>query len=1110
MASESGICNRRAEGATLRWRALFVCFLVLAAIGTGAAQNQFEKRRIAKVEIAMVGSDALASQIEQYRLTARDVVGTVYSTPRIREAILALYRGYRIDTISVAAALDAAGDVELTFSIKRKTEARRVSVVVGEAIGDSVTEEDILFKLNLLTPGTVITEQTLRNNADEILDYLRDRGFYKSEVTYDRQSLPNTSDIGVTFRIEPRAQATVENFRINITGYNKPIPLKSLKLEPGKEYSRDRLTADVTKIRSILKEDDLLAPTLEEPAVTYDSDKNTIAITLTGTAGPKVGVVVETKQETVSERTQNNLLPVRREGTLDYAAIIEGARRLENYYQERGYFFATVESVCSVKPPVVDPEGTEIANGTDFLCSVLSGENLTGREVEVKYRVNLDRRLRLTELRLTGTSVMTIEDVRPVLGSQKANILAIVPILGYGRGYTSARILAEDRNTIQSLMQELGYRDATVRVDQGVSVNGEDLIITFVVEEGLPYVVNDVSIIGNSAVPTAELRARLPVLTGRNYSRARERSGVTKLREYYSNEGYYDAKVTSKMIESSTPAAAGKKDVTIEYKIENERKKVRINRVLVDGNESTKTGAILKAVTLEPGELLKSADVYSSEQNLYSSDVFSRVDIKPQPAGDGPDNTRLSDVLVSVTEQPARIMSYGGGASTDRGLSGFFDIRHLNLFGNLWQGGARVEVSQRQQLVQFDFVNPRFLPDRGRKRFAPLTLSIQYQRDSTVTRFFRSAFDEGTFGIVQRLDEDGNPIDEFGRDVGSPTLNRLALSAETSRTISRKSRSIVFLKYRFEDVRLFKFESLLIKELLRPDSRTRISGFGVTFVRDTRQNCNNKFSLLDLIAKGEPDEPCRYNASDPTRGYFITADYNLSIPALGANVGFHKAQASVNYYYTFPILNKPGLRNTTLAARAIIGGARVFSGGDRFTGSQFPFLNGLLPISERFFGGGSTTLRGFDFEQAGPRVVIVPQGVFRNSQREPVFLDPFTIPFGGNGLAVVNIEARVPFSDSLRVVPFYDGGNVFRKAGDIFKAPPLPAANDIAGQNQRAVWTHSVGLGLRVKTPVGGEFAIDFARLLNPPSFFIPQATGPNAVYRLGRDQMHFRFSQAF
>jgi outer membrane protein assembly factor BamA len=82
-----------------------------------------------------------------------------------------------------------------------------------------------------------------------------------------------------------------------------------------------------------------------------------------------------------------------------------------------------------------------------------------------------------------------------------------------------------------------------------------------------------------------------------------------------------------------------------------------------------------------------------------------------QPAGPGPDGSRLSDVIVNVEEQAPRLMQYGGGYSTDLGASGFFDIRHFNLLGNLWQGGARIRWSQRQQLVQFDFINPRFMPD---------------------------------------------------------------------------------------------------------------------------------------------------------------------------------------------------------------------------------------------------------------------------------------------------------------------------------------------------------------------------------------------------------------
>lgn len=1097
------LAGKRARHLRSLVRLVCLAILIGSVAGHAFSQNKFEDHRLGKVEVSIAGVTNTSPLIEEYRQMVREAVGTTYSTPRIRDAIEALYKTKRVDTVTVTAALAAAGDVELVFNIKRKTQAEKVSVVLGTLTGDKITEEDLLFKLNLLTPGTVITEQTLRDNADEILDYLRDRGFYRSEVVYERRPLDQENEVGVTFRVTPNAQATVEKFTIAIDGYAKPIEPDSLKLRAGEVYSLDRLMTDVARVRETLRKDNFLAPDLEEPRITYDSDSNTIAVAIVGKVGPAVEVIVDTEKEKVGSGTQKTLLPIKREGTLDFAAIVEGERRLENYYQEKGYFFANVTPVCSVKPQLADTEGTLLANETEFLCSFLGGEDLMGREVEVKYRVNLDRRLRVTEIRVRGTDKLTIEDIRTVLGSQEASLLAIVPILGYGRGYTSAAILEDDAATIRSLMAELGYRDAVVRVNQGVSLNGEDLIITFEIDEGLPSVISVVDITGNIAVSSAELQAQLPELAGRNYSRARVRNAARKLSEYYSNQGYYDARVLPEVIESPLPAGAVKRDVKIVFKIENEGKKVVINRILVTGNDATKTAAVLRALTLKQGELLRSADIYTSEQNLYGTDAFTRVEIKRQTAGDTPDGNRLADLVVSVTEQPPRLISYGGGYSTDLGLSGFFDIRHVNLFGNLWQGGARVKVSQRQQLVQFDFINPRFIRD-GKKRFAPLTISVQYQRDSTVTRFFRSTFDKGTLGIVQRIDVDGNPIDEFGAAAGSPTINRFAVSAETNRTISRQNRSIVFLRYRYEDVRLFNFDSLLVKELLLPDAKTRISGFGLTFVRDTRRNCSVKYSLLDLIAKGEQSDPCRYNASDPTGGDFLTADYNVSLPALGANIGFQKFQATYNYFYTFK-----ALKNTTIAARGILGIATVFSGGNRFATTQFPSLNGLLPISERFFAGGPNTLRGFDLEEAGPRVAIVPQGTFRDSNGDPVFLDPFTIPFGGNAMAVVNIEARIPISKSVRLVPFYDGGNVFRRPGDIFR-PPANTPLNVELQNQRAVWTHSTGLGLRLKTPIGGEFGIDYARLLNPPVFLIPQNMAPNATYRLRQDQIHFRFSQAF
>ncbi len=1080
-------------------------FCVFIFLLTAHAQNKYENRQISNVNIVFEGKDKDVSAAQQFELIARNALGTKYSAVKVRDAIQALYNSEKIVSAVVEASEVGQNNLDLRFTIKRKVRAEKVNVVIEDAVGKSVTEQQLLLRLNLLNPGMAITDQILRNNADLILEYLRERGYFKAEATYTQQPLQSETQVAVTFHVTLNAQATVENFNINIMGFDATKVRQKLDLKPGEQYTRRFLTEDLEKIRVALREEKFLAPELEEPNVVYDSDKNAVNIELDGKVGAVVNVIIDAgKAKKLSDKTQTKLLTVRREGTLDYAAIVEGSRRLRNYYQEQGYFFADVKAVCAVRPEFREEEASATTNGTDVLCSALSGAELNDRVVDVKYEADLSRRLKLVDIRIEGTNLFTADEIQSVLKSQKKSLLGVIPYLGYGRGYTSSETLEQDRLTVLSLMRELGYRRAEVTVRQGVSPNGEDLIITFVVTEGIPTHIAGAEVAGNKAFPTADLEAKLPTLIGKNFSRARARNGVKELSQFYSQQGYYDAKVNYSLVELGKSEDSTEERVKVVYNIENEGKKVFINRILINGNERTKNSAILRAVNLRVDDVLRSTDIFTSEQNLYGTDAFNQVEIKPEPAGEKSDGSgRLTDIIINIEEQKPRLITYGGGYSTDIGANGFFDIRHFNLFGKLQQGGARVRMSRLQQLVQLDFINPRFMPD-GKNRFAPLTVTAAYQRDSTVTRFFRTSLDKGTFGIVQRVDENGNPIDQFGAKAGDPTINRLTIQAESSRTISTKNRSVLFFRYRFEDVRLFQINSLLIRDLLLPDARVRTSGFGANFAYDTRENCNVKYTVLDIIAKGDPGDPCRYNPGDPTRGTFITAEYNLSAPILGANTGFHKFQGSYNTYFTFH-----KLKNTTFAGRAVVGLASVFSRNQNFSSSQFPDLEGLLPISERFFAGGSTTLRGFEFEAAGPRVAIVPQGIFRNQNGDIVNLSPFTVPFGGNALTIINLEARIPLTSSVRVVPFYDGGNVFRRVGDIFH-PPQVDPNDVFRSNLRAVFTHTVGLGLRLKTPVGGEFAVDYGYLLNPPEFLIPQVNAPNTVLRLHQGQLHFRFSQAF
>ncbi|QQS40559.1 MAG: BamA/TamA family outer membrane protein [Acidobacteriota bacterium] len=1090
--------------------ALFAALvLVLLSAFSAFGQGDLEDRRIARIDITFEGTDRDVAAFEQFRNTVEDVLGPTYSAVRVRSALEALYRTDRIVSSTVEAERLGDEQVIVRFIIKRKSRVRRINVNVIEPQGSPITEADILLRLNLLSPGSAFTDRILEENASAILTYLRVRGFYNAQVDYQQQPVQNDTDVNVTFNVTPGEQAKVDEFRIDIDKFEKQAVAAELELQPGSPFSQRALSNDVELIRSALRGQGYFAPRIDDSRFVFDNETNTIDVEVTGAAGPVVNVVIDAEDVKIGESRKTDLLPILREATLDYSAIVEGERRLENYLQEQGYFFARVTPVCSVEPAFADDEAFETANGTEELCTALSGAPLSNRTVSVTYEADLRLRLKLVDIRLEGTDVLSIDEISSVLESQEASIIGIIPYLGYGRGRTSLDLLEQDRMTILSLMNELGYRNAQVGVRQGVSPNAEDLIITFIVEEGLPTKVSAIEIEGNNEFSDTELAAVVPNIAGENFSRAKARNGVRKLSQFYADKGYFNARVDYAMVEVDDRPEGDFDEIKLVYRVEQEGRRVVVNRVLITGNEDTKESAVMKAIDIAPGEVLRQTDIFTSEQNLYATDVFDLVEVKPEPAGETPDGqSELYDVLIGLTEKPPRLMTYGGGYSTDVGLSGFFDIRHYNLFGRFHQGGAQVRLSQRRQLVQFDYVNPRFLSDgvdeNGKKRFAPITFSAQYQRDSTVTRFFRSTFDEGTFGIVQRVDEDGNPIDEFGNSTGDPTINNFSLSAETNRTLSRKDRTIFFLRYRFEDVRLFNFESLLIRELLRPDSKIRISGFTATFVRDTRKDCDIKYSLLEIISRGEPGERCRYSSGDPTDGDYLTAEYKFSTPILGANVGFNKFQISYNRYFTIDALNK-----TTLAGRAILGIANVFSGGNRFGGTDYPGLDGLLPISERFFAGGSTTLRGFDFEAAGPRVAVVPEGIFRNQQGEEITLNPFTIPFGGNGLAIVNLEARVPFTDNFRVVPFYDGGNVFRKASEIFN-PSNEQPGDQFQSNVRAVWTHTIGLGLRIKTPFGGEFAVDYGYLLNPPKFIIPNDNGPDAILRLHQGQIHFRFSQAF
>jgi len=1118
--------RQKAEGrkqkAGCRRQILIFCllpfaFCLLFSAAAFAQVGDYEHRPVTSVEVVLEGTPADAAAVAEFQALLRIKAGAEYTAVAARQSLQDLFASDRIANarieITETQAGTAGSPVRVRFVVQRQLVIAGVTVNVGVPAGVPLATDEIRARLNLLEPGRRLSLLSIERNADEIQAYLRDRGYFNATV--EHTEVPDPADATgtrrrVIYNVTPGEPARVATFDIA-----KDLDIETvkptLKLQPGALFTRDVLGEDVNRIRQALLAKGYLSPTLNDPRVERNPETNEIKIDVTGNRGPLVNIAFS-KNYPLSEKKQRELLPLKREGNLDISVIEEGARRVKNRLQEQGYFFAEVTSQCTVTPPTP----TTVANGTRETCENLIPEALTGHTVTVTYDVDLKRRLTLTDIRVTGTSKLTADDIAEELKSQKASSISFLPFIGgLGRGYTSTTILEEDRRTVEAHMRELGYRHAKATVLQGISLTGDSLIITFNVEEGPLTRVAEVEVRGATVFDQDRLHKEITINKGEPYSRSQVRGDNDRLLNLYAHEGYIEAEVRPAVDE--LPKQGEDEQVRVVFNVTKEGAKAIVNDIVINGvtgdagTQRTKRDAIVRAIPLMRGDPLRADKITEAERALYVTDAFRQVLISQQPAGETATGEKKYDVIIDVEEKKPRVIEYGGGYSTDTGALGLMELTNVDFMNKLRTAAVRLRGSQRQQLVRFEFLDPRFARYR-KDQFAPLGVSLQYLRDSTITRFFRSTIDKGTFGIVQRLDENGNPIDEFGNPVGDPEIDRFTFTIETQRVFSQKQRSIVFFRYAYEDVRLRHIESLVVKDILIPDQVVRLSRFGTSFVIDTRERCERRLpgaitTEEEHIRRGEV---CRYNQTDPTRGHYLTADFSWAAKALGGNTSFTRFLATYHTYYKVH-----AARNTVLAGNLTVGMAQLFDIRDKNGNGHIDDFDRLLPISERFFSGGSTTLRGFPFEEAGPRQVIVPQGDFRDSKGNLIRLNPFTVPIGGNAEVVLNLEARVPMTRNVQVVPFYDGGNVFRSIGDIFHPKPItPTGNfleDINAQNLRVRWSHTVGLGFRFKTPLGGALAVDYGFLLNPSRFLIPQNPIPTtAIFQLHQGQFQFRFNQTF
>jgi outer membrane protein assembly factor BamA len=531
-----------------------------------------------------------------------------------------------------------------------------------------------------------------------------------------------------------------------------------------------------------------------------------------------------------------------------------------------------------------------------------------------------------------------------------------------------------------------------------------DVLVSFVINEGPQDLVETFRVEGNSSVSLDELAPDgLRHGPGQPYAQKSIDDDRNKIMSYYLDHGYLTASFNA----TADPSPNDAHKFAVVYKI-IEGPQVKTSDVVTIGNAITNSALIERQTRrLGIGRPLAERDILGLESRLYSTGLFDWIEVNPRRQITAQEE---EDVIVKVRESKRNIMTYGFGYElVNKGGSiptGVVALPGLPLVGL----PTTFKTSQRR--VQGPRVNFQYTRNNVRGKGESISLGGLY---GPLNRRASLGFTDPNFRWTNWT---ASLTGSAENDKTNPIFNtrQFQFGVQLQRPLAARRSQTLFLRYTLTRTRL---TGLVIPELVpSEDLTTRLSTLAAVWLRDTRDN-----------------------PLDAHTGLYDSVELDVNPAVLGSNVNFGKLLAQAAAYKT--------MKGIVWANSIRVGFAKASSGSH-------------VPISQRFFSGGGSTLRGFPLNGAGPQVTIPAC----NDSSDPSTCSLIRVPTGGSQLLILNSEFRfpVPIKKNLAFAMFYDGGNVFDRIG--FK-------------NFASQYSNTVGMGFRYITPVG-PIRFDVGRNLNP------------------------------